>query len=99
MLYLFKCINCIVFRVSSKFEKHNSIYNKIITLNILLYLSINEWDHRFHGVNDKEAELMDPQQRIVLDCVHMALEDGGITSKDIDGTQTGVFIGEILRHT
>jgi acyl transferase domain-containing protein len=55
--------------------------------------SIEEWDHRFHGINEVEAELVDPQQRIVLDCVHMALEDGGLTKKDIDGTNTGVYIG------
>ena len=56
----------------------------------------NEWDHHFFGINDMEAELIDPQQRLVLDCVHMALEDGGITRKDIDGTQTGVYIGIII---
>ncbi|XP_060577872.1 phenolphthiocerol/phthiocerol polyketide synthase subunit B-like isoform X2 [Ruditapes philippinarum] len=57
--------------------------------------SIEEWDHRFHGINEVEAELVDPQQRIVLDCVHMALEDGGLTKKDIDGTNTGVYIGSM----
>ncbi|XP_060585861.1 phenolphthiocerol/phthiocerol polyketide synthase subunit C-like [Ruditapes philippinarum] len=57
--------------------------------------SIDEWDHRCYGINDMEAELVDPQQRIVLDCVHMALEDGGITRQDIDGTQTGVYIGSM----
>lgn len=40
-----------------------------------------------------EAELVDPQQRLVLDCVHMAMEDAGITRKDIDGTDTAVYIG------
>ena len=44
-----------------------------------------------------EAEIIDPQQRVVLDCVHMALEDGGITRKEIDGTQTGVYIGTVIR--
>jgi acyl transferase domain-containing protein len=46
-----------------------------------------------YGISDEEAKLVDPQQRIVLDCVHMALEDGGMTRKDIDGTNTGVYIG------
>ena len=40
-----------------------------------------------------EAGEMDPQQRMVLDCVHMALEDGGICRHDIDGSYTGVYIG------
>lgn len=37
---------------------------------------------------------MDPQQRLVLDCVHMALEDGGITKKTIEHTDTAVYIGK-----
>ncbi|XP_069103768.1 uncharacterized protein [Argopecten irradians] len=40
-----------------------------------------------------EASEMDPQQRYVLECVHMALEDGGITRKELDGSQTSVYIG------
>lgn len=55
--------------------------------------SFDEWDHRFFGVSEMEAALMDPQQRLVLECVHMALEDGGITRKQIDGTHTGVYVG------
>ena len=39
---------------------------------------------------------MDPQQRMVLECVHMALEDGGITRKQIDSTHTGVYIGNFF---
>ncbi|XP_053399168.1 phenolphthiocerol/phthiocerol polyketide synthase subunit C-like [Mercenaria mercenaria] len=56
---------------------------------------VEEWDHRFFGINDMEAKLVDPQQRLVLECVHMALEDGGITRKDIDGSDTGVYIGSM----
>ena len=37
---------------------------------------------------------MDPQQRMVLECVHMAMEDGGITRDQLDGTHTGVYIGK-----
>ena len=39
---------------------------------------------------------MDPQQRMVLECVHMAMEDGDITKKQLDGTHTGVYIGKQL---
>lgn len=31
--------------------------------------------------------------RMVLDCVHMALEDGGITRKELNGSDTAVYIG------
>jgi len=60
---------------------------------ICLPCSYDEWDNRLFGVSDNEAVRIDPQQRYVLECTHMALEDGGITRKDIAGTQTGVYIG------
>lgn len=46
------------------------------------------------GVSDNEAVRIDPQQRYVLECTHMAMEDGGITRKHLHGTQTGVYIGK-----
>ncbi|XP_045205432.2 phenolphthiocerol/phthiocerol polyketide synthase subunit C-like [Mercenaria mercenaria] len=53
----------------------------------------DEWDNKFFGVSDNEAVTVDPQQRIVLDCAHMALEDAGITRQQLKGSQTGVYIG------
>ncbi|XP_060078597.1 uncharacterized protein LOC132558089 [Ylistrum balloti] len=51
------------------------------------------WDNVFFGIAEKEASEMDPQQRYVLECVHMALEDGGITRSELDGSPTSVYIG------
>ena len=51
------------------------------------------WDPGLFGISESEAERVDPQQRHVLECVHMAMEDGGITRKQIGGSKTGVFIG------
>ncbi|KAK3100043.1 hypothetical protein FSP39_013817 [Pinctada imbricata] len=53
----------------------------------------DEWDNKMFHISDAEAERMDPQQRYTLDCVHMALEDGGIPRRDIHGTDTGVYLG------
>ncbi|XP_041353512.1 fusarin C synthetase-like [Gigantopelta aegis] len=53
----------------------------------------DEFDNKLFGISDKEAERMDPQQRYVLECVFMALQDGGITRESIQGSDTGVFIG------
>jgi len=52
-----------------------------------------EWDNKLFGVSDAEAVKVDPQQRYVLECTYMALEDGGITKSQISDTQTGVYIG------
>ncbi|XP_052769490.1 phthioceranic/hydroxyphthioceranic acid synthase-like [Mya arenaria] len=51
------------------------------------------WDNKLFGVSDVEAARIDPQQRYVLECVHMAMEDGGFTRAKMSGTKTGVYIG------
>ena len=58
--------------------------------------SLDQWDYQFHGISRAEAETMDPQQRLVLDCSHMAMEDGGFTRSGLNGTNTGVYIGKRL---
>ncbi|CAC5419848.1 Probable polyketide synthase 1,Highly reducing polyketide synthase alt5,Highly reducing polyketide synthase 40 [Mytilus coruscus] len=58
-----------------------------------LVKNFTQWDNNCFGINDIEAKEIDPQQRYVLECVHMALEDGGITRESIKGSDTGVFIG------
>lgn len=55
---------------------------------------MDEWDHKLFGFSDVEAEMTDPQQKMVLDGVHMALEDAGITRKQVDGSDTAVYIGK-----
>ncbi|KFF06344.1 SDR family NAD(P)-dependent oxidoreductase [Flavobacterium reichenbachii] len=54
---------------------------------------IDEFDPLFFNISPAEAELMDPQQRITLETVFRALEDAGIQSNKIKGSDTGVFIG------
>ncbi|XP_046333751.2 reducing polyketide synthase BOA6-like [Haliotis rufescens] len=51
------------------------------------------FDFKLFGINEQEASQMDPQQRQVLECTFMALEDAGITRKQIEGEKVGVFIG------
>ncbi|XP_076113433.1 putative polyketide synthase 16 [Mytilus galloprovincialis] len=58
-----------------------------------LVKNFTQWDNKYFGINDTEAKEIDPQQRYVLECVHMALEDGGITRNTMRGSDTGVFIG------
>jgi 6-methylsalicylic acid synthase len=51
------------------------------------------FDAAFFGVTPREAELMDPQQRIVLEVAWEALEDAGIPPRGLAGTDAGVFVG------
>ncbi len=50
------------------------------------------FDARFFGINPREAELMDPQQRVFLECAWKCLEDSGHAPGQFQG-RIGVFAG------
>ncbi|WP_020494552.1 type I polyketide synthase [Sciscionella marina] len=53
---------------------------------------IDRFDAAFFGYDRGEAELLDPQHRLFLECAWHALEDGGIDPDRLDGL-VGVFAG------
>lgn len=54
---------------------------------------IDCFDDVFFGVSEQEAQVMDPQQRLVLEAAYHALEDAGLT-QDLDSEQPiGVYSG------
>ncbi|XP_072306535.1 phthioceranic/hydroxyphthioceranic acid synthase-like [Eucyclogobius newberryi] len=57
----------------------------------------NEFDHKFFGITEAEANFMDPQQKLLLHCTYRALEDAGISMESISGSRTGVIIGLMNR--
>ena len=77
--------------VSQRYTYANFMFVIIGLVNLHRY---DEWDNRFFGISDNEAEDVDPQQHFVLESVHMALEDAGIPKETIAGSNTGVYIGE-----
>ena len=54
---------------------------------------IDEFDTEFFGVAPREAELMDPQQRMALEVAWEALEHAGVAATSLAGTDTAVFMG------
>ncbi|XP_046556233.1 putative uncharacterized protein encoded by LINC00614 [Haliotis rubra] len=60
-----------------------------------LLKNFDHFDNKLFKINEAEAAQMDPQQRQVLECTHMALEDAGITRQQIAGQDVGVFIGSM----
>jgi acyl transferase domain-containing protein len=54
---------------------------------------IDQFDADFFGVSPSEASTIDPQQRLLLEVSWSALEDAAIDLAQINGSQTGVFIG------
>lgn len=55
--------------------------------------NLEDFDGQFFGISPKEAEQMDPQQRISLEVAWEALECAGIPTKSLSGSDTAVFWG------
>lgn len=56
---------------------------------------IDMFDASFFGVNPREAELMDPHHRILLECSFEALEDAGYDTDRYNG-RIGIYAGQSL---
>lgn len=61
---------------------------------LFLHFRFNEFDHKFFGVTEAEADFMDPQQKLLLQCTYRALEDAGMAMESVSGSRTGVYIGD-----
>ncbi|KAI0885678.1 ketoacyl-synt-domain-containing protein [Annulohypoxylon maeteangense] len=55
--------------------------------------NLEMFDPGFFDMTRKEAETMDPTQRLLLECSYEALENAGIPKESISGRRVGVFIG------
>ena len=54
---------------------------------------VDLFDAQFFGFTDRESELMDPQQRVFMECAWEALEEGGYDSETYPG-RIGVYAGQ-----
>ncbi|MEU4489859.1 beta-ketoacyl synthase N-terminal-like domain-containing protein [Streptomyces purpurascens] len=54
---------------------------------------IRRFDHEFFAVSPREAALMDPQQRLMLEVAWATAEDAGQDPTTLAGSRTGVYTG------
>jgi acyl transferase domain-containing protein/aryl carrier-like protein len=54
---------------------------------------VDKFDARFFGISRREADFMDPQQRVFLETVWKAIEDAGYKPSELSGRKIGVYAG------
>ncbi|CAG0916724.1 unnamed protein product [Notodromas monacha] len=54
---------------------------------------IKSFDASFFGVHGKQADVMDPQLRMLMEISYEAILDSGVNPEAMRGSRTGVFIG------
>lgn len=53
------------------------------------------FDNDFFNIHLREAEAMDPQQRILLEVVYEGIESAGYSMFDLQGSSTAVYVGQM----
>ncbi len=54
---------------------------------------IDKFDPLFFNIAPKEAELLDPQERLFLETAWQTIEDAGYSKQSLAETRTGVYVG------
>jgi polyketide synthase PksN len=61
---------------------------------------VDEFDPLFFNISPREAEMMDPQERLFLECVHATIEDAGYTREGLSRYRgvglegnVGIYVG------
>jgi Polyketide synthase modules and related proteins len=57
---------------------------------------VDQFDPLFFNISPREAELMDPQERLFLECVYETMEDAGYTRETLSKIP-GTWIGRQYR--
>lgn len=63
----------------------------------LNFEDLQKFDAKFFGISPAEAKVLDPAQRLLLETVWEAIENSGEIPKDLVGSKTAVFIGDMYQ--
>ncbi|MEA2490912.1 MAG: polyketide synthase PksL, partial [Acidobacteriota bacterium] len=59
---------------------------------------VDKFDPLFFNMSPKEAQLVDPQERLFLETAWETIEDAGYTKENIAGGRVGVYVGAMWNH-
>ena len=79
--------------VNKNFDPRPGVPGKSCTRKGGFIDGVSEFDAEFFNISSREAEGMDPQQRILLECAWHCFEDAGIKPSTQQGQSCGVFVG------
>ncbi|MCX7922533.1 MAG: SDR family oxidoreductase [Clostridia bacterium] len=54
---------------------------------------VYDFDHGLFNITEKEAEIMDPQQRMILELVFELMERAGYSRQKVEGKKVALYIG------
>ncbi len=66
---------------------------KVVTRRAGFVEGATGFDAPFFGMSTREARMLDPQHRLLLETAWLAVEHAGIAPTGLAGTNTGVFVG------
>ncbi|MCP3751633.1 beta-ketoacyl synthase N-terminal-like domain-containing protein [Pseudomonas sp. SBB6] len=75
------------------FDPQTPLPGKTYSPSAGLLDDVLRFDAELFGITPREAECMDPQQRILLEVTWQALEDAGMAPDTVRGANAGVFTG------
>lgn len=78
---------------SHYFDKEKGKKNKVYCKWGGFLNSVDEFDPLFFNISPKEAMVIDPQERLFLECVYHTIENSGYTKASLGTSAVGVFVG------
>ena len=80
--------------VDAYFDPEMTVPGKMYVRQGYYLDDIDQFDPQFFGLSPREAESLDPQQRLVMEVSWETLEHAGIAPSKLRGGKTGVFVGQ-----
>lgn len=74
-------------------HKKRSEPGRSITFSAGVLSRIGEFDAGFFGISPREAAWLDPQQRLLLELTWECMENSGIPSSELSGSDCAVYVG------